>query len=50
MPRRKTKYIETEMVSRADPVICNARSVKTQCTTGDHGRMLQRSCYAAYLE
>ena len=34
----------------ADAAICNACPVKAKCTTSDHGRMVQRSFYADYLE
>ena len=37
-------------VYRADAAICNACPVKAECTTSDHGRMVQRSFYADYLE
>jgi hypothetical protein len=49
-PRRKTKYTEEEVVYRADAVICNACPVKAACTASDHGRIVHRSFYAAYLE
>jgi hypothetical protein len=48
--RRKTKYTEEEVLYRADPVICNACPVKTQCTTSDRGRMIHRPLYADYLK
>ena len=50
LPRRKTKYTEAEVLYRADAAVCNACSVKTQCTASDHGRMIHRSFYEAYLD
>jgi transposase len=50
LPRRKTKYAEEEVVYRAEAATCNACPVKTQCTSSDHGRIVHRSFYAAYLE
>jgi hypothetical protein len=35
---------------RAAATVCNACPVKTKCTTSDHGRKVQRSFYADYLE
>ncbi len=46
--RREQKAEKVEY--RADPAICNACPVKTQCTSSDHGRQLHRSFYADYLE
>jgi transposase len=50
LPRRKTKHTEDKIVYRADAAICNACLVKFQCTTSDHGRMIHRSLYEAYLD
>jgi hypothetical protein len=50
LPRRKTKYTEEEVVYRADAAVCNACPVKAACTASDHGRIVHRSFYAAYLE
>jgi len=50
LPRRKTKYTEDEVVYRAEAATCNACPVKPQCTASDHGRIVHRSFYAAYLE
>lgn len=50
LPRRKTKHTEDEVVYRADAAICNACPIKPQCTTSDHGRMIHRSLYEAYLD
>jgi hypothetical protein len=50
LPRRKTKYTEEEVVYRADPASCNTCPVKSQCTASDHGRIVHRSFYEAYLE
>jgi transposase len=50
LPRRKTKYTEDEVVYRADAATCNACPVKAECTTSDHGRIVHRSFYEAYLE
>jgi len=50
LPRRKTKHTEDKIVYRADAAICNACSLKPRCTTSDHGRMIHRSLYEAYLD
>jgi hypothetical protein len=50
LPRRKTKYTEAEVLYRADAAVCNACSVKTQCTTSEHGRMVHRSFSEDYLD
>src|SRR4029079_9343283 len=47
--RYRGKHTE-EVVYRADAAIFNASSGKAQCTDGAHGRTIQRSVYAAYLE
>jgi len=50
LPRRKTKYTEDKVLYRANAAICNRCPVKAECTASDHGRMVHRSFYAAYLE
>jgi hypothetical protein len=50
LPRRKTKHTEDKIVYRADAATCNACPLKPQCTTSEHGRMLHRSLYEAYLD
>jgi transposase len=50
LPRRKTKYTEQKVLYRADAAICNTCPVKTECTASDHGRMVHRSFYEAYLD
>jgi transposase len=50
LPRYRAKHTEEVVVYRADAAICNACSRKAQCTDGTHGRTIQRSVYAAYLE
>jgi len=47
--RRKTKYTEEKVLYRADAVTCNTCPVKAACTASDHGRMVHRSFYEAYL-
>ena len=50
LPRRKTKYTEDKVVYRAKAATCNSCSVKADCTASDHGRIVHRSFYEAYLE
>jgi len=50
LPRRKTKYTEQEVLYRADAAICNACPDKPRGTTSDHGRMIRRSFFEAYLD
>jgi transposase len=50
LPRYRAKHTEEVVVYRADAATCNACSRKAQCTDGPHGRTIQRSVYAAYLE
>lgn len=50
LPRYRAKYTEEVIVYRADAATCNACPVKAACTDGAHGRTIQRSDYAAYLE
>jgi transposase len=50
LPRRKTKYTEAEVVYRAKAATCNTCSVKGACTASDHGRLVHRSFYEAYLD
>jgi transposase len=48
--RYSTKRTEGVVAYRGKAAVCNACPVKTQCTTSDHGRKVQRSFYADYLE
>jgi transposase len=48
--RHTAKYADEVVVYRAQAATCNACPVKAACTTSDHGRTLQRSFYAEYLE
>jgi transposase len=48
--RYSTKRTEGVVAYRAEATVCNACPVKTQCTTSDHGRKVQRSFYIDYLE
>jgi len=50
LPLARSKRTEAVVVYRADPTICNACPFKTQCTTSDRGRTIQRSIYEDYLE
>lgn len=50
LTRYRAKRSEEVVVYRADAATCNACPVKDACTDGDHGRTIQRSDYAAYLE
>jgi len=50
LPRRTAKYTEGATVYRAAAATCNACPVKAACTTSEHGRTLQRSFDAEYLE
>jgi transposase len=50
LPRYRAKHTEEVVVYRADAATCNACARKAQCTDGAHGRTIQRSVYAAYLE
>jgi hypothetical protein len=50
LPLARSKRTEAVVVYRADPTICNTCPVKTQCTTSDRGRTIQRSIYEDYLE
>ena len=50
LPRYRAKHTEEVVVYRADAATCNACPVKAACTDGAHGRTIQRSFYAAYLE
>jgi hypothetical protein len=49
LPQRKTKYTEEEVVYRAEAAICNGCPRKGECTASDHGRIVHRSFYEAYL-
>jgi hypothetical protein len=49
--RRETaKYTEEVVVYRAAAATCNACPVRAKCTESEHGRIVQRSFYADYLE
>jgi hypothetical protein len=48
--RYAVKRTEGVVAYRGEASICNACRVKTQCTTSDHGRKVQRSFYIDYLE
>jgi len=48
--RYAVKRTEGVVAYRGEAVICNACPVKTQCTTSDYGRKVQRSFYVDYLE
>ncbi len=50
LPRLREKQTERVIVYRAAPTICNACPVKAACTASDHGRSLQRSFDANYLD
>jgi hypothetical protein len=50
LPRYRAKHTEEVVVYRADAAACNACSRKAACTDGAHGRTIQRSVYATYLE
>lgn len=50
LARYRAKHTEEVVVYRADAIVCNACPVKAACTGGEHGRTIQRSVYAAYLE
>jgi hypothetical protein len=50
LPRYRAKHTEEVVVYRADAATCNACSFKAACTNGAHGRTIQRSVYATYLE
>jgi hypothetical protein len=50
LPRRKTKYTEHEVLYRADARTCNACLGKTECTAGEHGRIVHRSFYEEYRD
>jgi hypothetical protein len=48
--RRKTKHTAGVVLYRADAAICSGFPVKAACTVSDHGRQVNRSLYAAYLD
>jgi hypothetical protein len=50
VPRYRAKRTEEVVVYRADATTCNTCPVKPACTGGEHGRTIQRSDYAEYLE
>jgi Transposase DDE domain len=45
-----TDYTAERVAYRARAAVCNACPVKAQCTPSAHGRVVQRSFYAAYFE
>ena len=48
--RRTAKYTEGVVVYRADAATCKACPVKAACTASAHGRTIQRSFFAEYLD
>jgi hypothetical protein len=50
LPRYRAKHTEEVVVYRAHAATCNTCPVKAACTGGEHGRTIQRSDYADYLE
>jgi hypothetical protein len=50
LARRTAKYADEAVVYRADAATCNACPVKAACTASAHGRTIQRSFYAEYLD
>jgi transposase len=50
LPRYRAKHTKEVIVYRANAVTCNACPLKAACTDGDHGRTIQRSSHAAYLD
>ena len=50
LTRLTAKYTDEAVVYRADPATCNACPVKSACTASTHGRTVQRSFYAEYLD
>jgi transposase len=50
LSRYSTKRTEGVVAYRGEAAVCNACPVKAQCTTSDHGRKVQRSFYADYLD
>jgi DDE family transposase len=49
LKRETAKHREEVVVYRAPATSCNACPAKTQCTSSDHGRIVQRSFSADYL-
>jgi transposase len=50
LTRLTAKYTDEAVVYRTDSTICNACPVKSACTASSHGRTIQRSFYAEYLD
>jgi transposase len=50
LKRETAKYGEEVVVYRAHAATCNACPVKGACTESEHGRIVQRSFHADYLE
>jgi transposase len=50
LPLRVTSSTERKYRYQADAAICNACPVKAACTTGSHGRQVQRDFDEAYLD
>jgi transposase len=48
--RYAVKRTEGVVAYRGQAAVCNSCPVKANCTTSDHGRKVQRSFYADYLE
>ena len=48
--RYAVKRTEGVVAYRGEATVCNACPVKTQCTTSDHGRKVQRSFFIDYLD
>lgn len=46
----KNKYTERVRIYQARPEVCNACSVKAQCTESQNGRLVKRSFDEAYLD
>jgi transposase len=50
LQRERVKPTEGVIVYRADAATCNACPLKSKCTESSHGRIVQRSLHADYLE
>lgn len=48
--RHTAKYTEGKTTYRADAAVCNACSMKADCTASDHGRQIARPFDADYLD
>jgi hypothetical protein len=47
---RKTSYVDSTVIYRADPAVCNACACKAACTGSNQGRQLSRSFYTDELD